>query len=179
MNTMDTICSRKSVRSYTGAQLTEQELTTVLQAAQAAPIGRAQYQTMHLSVVQAPALLAEIDRECAQLFGDPKLTPLYGAPTLIVVSSQVPDDMPSANVAFSNAAIVVQNMALAATELGLGACHIWGAVRAINVTPTLLAKLNLPEGFSPCCAIALGHTDETYTLRDIPMDRIATDFITE
>lgn len=177
MNTLEAINKRRSIRSFNGEALTEGELGAILQAAEAAPIGRGMYDTMHLTVVQDKALLATIDRACAELFGDPKLTPLYGAPTLVVVSTQVPGDMPSANVAFSNAAIVVHNMTLAATELGVGACHIWGAVRAINVTPDILAALDLPEGFSPCCAAALGHFDGEYTERDIPADRIATSFI--
>lgn len=177
MNTLDAIKSRKSVRSYAAGQLSAQELDTILLAANAAPIGRKMYDTMHLTVIQKPELLAEIDTTCAKMFGDPTMRPLYGAPTMILVSSCVPEDMMGANVAFSNAAIVVQNMAIAATELGLGVCHIWGAVRAINMAPELLAKLNLPEGFTPCCAAIVGHTDETYTERDIPMDRIATDYI--
>lgn len=177
MNTLDTLFSRKTVRSYTGEQLSDEQLATVMHAANAAPIGRGQYDTMHLTVIQNAALLTKIDTACAALFGDPSLHPLYGAPTLILVSTKVPEDMPSANVAFSNAAIVVQNMALAACELGLGVCHIWGAVRAINVTPEILEELHLPEGFTPCCAAALGVTEETYTLRNIPTDRIAADII--
>lgn len=177
MNTLETIYSRKSVRTYTDEQLSQAELDTVLKAANAAPIGRGQYDTMHLTVIQNATLLAEINRACADLFGDPALKPLYGAQTMILVSTKVPQDMPSANVAFSNAAIVVHNMTLAACEMGLGACHIWGAVRAINLSPEILAKIALPEGFSPCCAAIVGHTTETYVEREIPMDRIKCDFI--
>lgn len=177
MNTLDTIFSRRTVRTYNGEQVTPEQLNTVLKAANAAPIGRKQYDTMHLTVIQNKALLTKIDNACALMFGEPDMHPLYGAPTMILVSSILPDDMPSANVAFSNAAIVVQNMALAACELGLGVCHIWGAVRAINLTPEILADLHLPDGITPCCAVVLGATDEEYALRDIPMDRIATDTI--
>jgi len=94
------------------------------------------------------------------------------APMQIIVSSASAD-----NVGFSNAAIVVHNMALAAAELGVGACYIWGAVMAINQNPKLVQKLGLPEGFTPCCSIILGKTDEKYTLREIPADRIQTKFI--
>ncbi len=38
MNTMETICSRKSIRTYTGEQITEEQLNTILKAANAAPI---------------------------------------------------------------------------------------------------------------------------------------------
>lgn len=177
METLIAINKRRSIRSFNGTPLSAGELNTILQAAQAAPIGRGQYDTMHLTVIRDAALLGKINTACAELFGDPTLVPLYGAPALVLVSAKVPDDMPSANVAFSNAAIVVQNMALAATDLGVGACHIWGAVRAINVSADLLAAIGLPEGFTPCCAIALGHFDGEYTEREIPQDRIATNYI--
>lgn len=36
-----------------------------------------------------------------------------------------------------------------------------------------MKKLNLPEGFIPCCGIILGRTDYEYIPRDIPADRIA------
>lgn len=97
---------------------------------------------------------------------------LYNAPTLILVSSKEPAPMME-NVAYSNAAIMVHNMALAATELGVGSCYIWGAVAAASHNPEILAELKLPEGFIPCCAICLGKTDEKYELREIPANRIA------
>lgn len=77
------------------------------------------------------------------------------------------------NVTYSNAAIMIHNMALAATELEVGNCYIWGAVAAASHNPEILAKLKLPEGFIPCCAISLGKTNEKYELREIPADRIA------
>ena len=68
-------------------------------------------------------------------------------------------------------------MALAAVELGLGACHIWGAVRAINADEALLKELSLPEGFAPCCGLIAGKTAETYAPREIPEGKIKTAFI--
>lgn len=41
----------------------------------------------------------------------------------------------------------------------------------------LLKELNLSEGMIPCCAIILGHTDGKYTLREIPENKIKTDFM--
>ena len=97
---------------------------------------------------------------------------------VILVSSLIPStDLNSVNVNFSNAAILVQNMAIAATELGVGSCHIWGAVRTLKENKNLLDELNLPEGMVPCCAIILGPTEEIYTLRDIPENKIKTNFI--
>lgn len=172
MNTLDTLLSRKSIRSYTGEQISAEELEVILKSANAAPIGMGKYEDMHLTVIQNPELLNKIDAAAAAMFGDPSRHPLYGAPTLILVSSRKPAPGRE-NIAYSNAAIVVHNMALAATELGLGACHIWGAVAAISKNPDLVAELKLPENFGPCCAVSLGKTDMTYSVREIPLDRIS------
>lgn len=175
MNTLETIFSRKSVRSYTGEQPTEDELKTILKAAYAAPIGRAKYENVHLTVITDKKLLDKIDRITADFFKNPELHPLYNAPMLIIVSAKLANS--ADNVGYSNCAIIVENMALAAVEMGIGACHIWGAIAAMNRSQELIKELNLPEGFTPCCGIILGKTEETYTEREIPEERIQTAYI--
>lgn len=172
MNTLEAIFSRKSVRKFTG-DVTAEQMDTLLKAAYAAPIGRAQYDSVHLTVIRDGELLSKIDRAGAELFGNPALTPLYCAPVFVLVSAQAPVD----NVGFSNCATVVENMALAAVELGLGACHIWGATIALGRKPELVAQLKLPEGFVPCCGLILGQTEESYAQREIPAGRIRTSFL--
>ena len=173
MNTFDTIYSRKSVRSYTGEAISEAELNEILKAAWAAPVGRGRYDTLHLTVISNKEYLAKVEAHMAAVVGNPNLHPFYGAPTLILVSSTGP----VGNVNFSNAAIVAHNMALAATELGVGCCHIWGAVGVLNGNAELVKELNLPEGMVPSCAIALGHTNEKYEVREVPENRIATAYL--
>ena len=172
MNTMETICKRKSVRNYTGENITNKELSTILKAANASPVGMGQFDSLHLTVITNKELLSKIEKVTAAMFDKPDMHPLYNAPTLILVSSKEPAPMME-NVAYSNAAIMVHNMALAATELGVGNCYIWGAVAAASHNPEILAELKLPEGFIPCCAICLGKTEENYELKEIPVNRIA------
>jgi len=175
MNTLDAIFSRRSIRTFTG-NITEEELRTVLKAAYAAPVGRAMYENVHLTVITNRELLDKIDSNAASLFYNPeKPHPLFNAPAYILVSAKLSGS--NDNVAFSNCACIVQNMVLAAVELGLGVCHIWGATAALNQNAELLKELNLPEGFTPCCGIVVGQTAEVYTKRDIPDGRIQTDFI--
>ena len=176
MNTMDAICSRKSVRSYNGKNITEAELKQILKAAYAAPVGMKAYDTLIMTVVTNQAFMDKLNADSAAMMGRSDAVPLYGAPTLIIVSSTLPGGARD-NVAHSNAACIVENIALAAVELGIGTCHIWGAIRALNENQELLKQLNLPEGYVPCCAAILGHTDETYGPREIPMDRIRTDYL--
>ena len=175
MNTFDNLFSRRSIRSYNGKNITDAELGQILKAAYAAPVGRALFDTLNVTVISNRDYLNKWEDYCENESGH---RPFYGAPTVALVSSLIPStDLKSVNVNFSNAAILVQNMAIAATELGIGSCHIWGAVRLLNGNGELLKELALPEGFVPCCAIILGHTDEKYELRDIPENKIRTDFI--
>lgn len=173
MNALENLYSRKSVRSYTGEAITEAELQEILKAAYAAPVGRAQYGTLQLTVISNKEYLAKVEAHMAAVVGNPNLHPFYGAPTVIVISSTGP----VGNVNYSNAAIVAHNMALAATELGVGCCHIWGAIGVMNGNIELVKELNLTEGMVPCCAIALGKTNETYEVRQIPENRIKTEYL--
>ena len=175
MNTFENLFSRRSIRTYNGKNITESELSQILKAAYASPVGRALFDTLNLTVISNRDYLDKWENYCENETGR---RPFYGAPTVILVSSLIPStDLKSVNVNFSNAAIIVQNMAIAATELGIGSCHIWGAVRFLNDNEELLKELDLPEGMIPCCAIILGQTDEKYELRDIPENKIKTNFV--
>lgn len=165
MNTLDAIFSRKSIRSLTGEMVSKQTLDTILKAGEAAPVGMGKYESLHFTVISDPDLLAKLGGKA-----------LYGAPTLILVSTAKPAPGME-NLAYSNAAIAVENMALAATDLGAGACHIWGAVMQLKDKPDLVASLNLPAGFVPACALAVGETANAYSAREIDTTRIATDYI--
>lgn len=176
MKTLETICSRQSIRSYTGETLSVEELDNILKAANAAPVGMGQFDSMHLTVITKKELLDKIDAAGAAMFGKPDMHPLYAAPVFILVSTKAPAKMME-NVAFSNAAIMVHNMVLEATELGIGACHIWGAVAAMAMSAEIMQELKLPEGFIPCCGVILGKTECEYGIREIPMDKIAKTMI--
>lgn len=174
MNTLETIFSRKSVRSFTGP-VSEEELNTLLKSAYASPVGRALYDNVHLTVITKADLLGKIDTNAAAFFQNPAMHPLYNAPMYILVSAKLAN--PADNVGFSNCATIVENMALAAVALGLGACHIWGATMALSRNEELVKELYLPEGFIPCCGLIVGKTDEAYTERAIPAHKIHTNFI--
>lgn len=162
---------RRSIRSFTGEPITEEQRKRLLHAANASPVGLGKYDSVHLTVIRNKKLLAEIEKNTASLFQVERAF-LYGAPELILVSTASAD-----NVGYSNAAIIAHDMALAAVDEGVGVCHIWGCVVALASNPELVRKLGIPEGFTPACAVAVGQTAETYTARDIPEDRIQTNYI--
>ena len=171
MNTFENLYSRKSIRNFNGKNITEEQLKEILKTAYCAPIGRAKYETLMLTVISNRDFLDKWEKTVAVETNNPDAHPFYGAPLVILVSSQMP--IPEMyNVNYSNCAIVVQNMAIGATEMGIGACHIWGAVRALN--KELITELNIPQDFVPCCAIALGQTEEKYSLREVIDNRIKT-----
>ena len=173
MTAMDSIFSRRSIRSYTGEALTQAEIEQILRACYAAPVGMGRFDSLHITVVKSSEYLAQLEAEAGRQLGKEDYHPLYGAPVLMIFSSVFPG-IPTDNSSYSNCAILAQNAALAAVALGLGTCHIWGAIRALNKAPQLLAQLNLPEGFLPCCAITLGRTNERYVVREVQDNRIMT-----
>lgn len=140
------------------------------------PIGRARYDTLSMTVIRSRDVIDRWEKQMQEAAGNPDLHPFYGAPTVILVSSVIGEGLMT-NVNYSNAAIVVQNMAIAAAEIGVGACHIWGAVRGLIEDDRITKELKIPEGMVPCCAIALGHFDGEYAVRDVDDNRIQTYFV--
>ena len=151
----DVVRLRRSTRAFTSEQVTEEQLQQVLDAAQLAPIAGGAYSMSHLTVVQDEALLDQIRTNCS--FQKKHLDPLYGAPTLIVVSATGPSDD---CIEYSNVACAIENMTLAATDLGLGSVYLWGFLRKLRNQPELLDALQLPDGYTPLSAMALGHPAE-------------------
>lgn len=171
MDTFEVLASRKSVRTYTGEPPSGEQLDQVLSAAMCAPVVMADYHNVMIDVVSDPKVLARIDGAGRDLFGSPKMkSPLYRAPMLVVVSARIYPGRE--NAMYSSCAIIVHNMALAATELGLGSVCIWGSITAVAHRPHVLTMLQLPEGFFPCCGLALGQTDATFPRRDVDPNRI-------
>ena len=148
MELFTTLLSRKSHRSYTEDQINEEQLDKILVAGSLAPFGLPSAGLPQLTVIQNKKILKALGR----LFG-PENDIIYGAPTLILVSSP---EMPMAGVEYATAGCVIENMALAATDLGLGSIFLWGVAIGLSNAPELLEKLDLPEGYRPIAALAVG-----------------------
>lgn len=161
MDFIKTIAMRKSTRSYKSEQIDDESLNTILTAGCAAPVGMGAYNEVHMTVIQNPDLLTRISKASGNLLGNPKADPLYGAPTLVIISGKPNNKIPSLEIA--NASCIVENMTLAATSLGLGSVYLLGAAITVNLYKELLAELNLLEGFVPAAGIALGHPTEPLT----------------
>lgn len=174
MKFMDIINKRQSCRNFLSEQLSSESLEEILKAANAAPVGMGQFDSINLTVIQKPDLLSKIDTNAAEFFGQPDIHPLYNAPALIIVSSIALEDP---CLAYANAACIIENMLLAATDMGLGSVYIYGAISALHQKPELIGELNLPDGFKPISAIAVGKPVEVLMQRSHSLDKLKTSFI--
>ena len=174
MNTQDAIAKRTSVRSYMPEQIPEESLQAILKAGMAAPVGSGAYDTLHLTVVQDMSVLNEIGEAVNELVFNVlgrRMNKNFGAPTMIVASA-MPGHMPGIEMA--NAATVLENMALAATDLGIDNI-IWGGAAAVIAQSTdLRAKLQIPEGFNPALAASFGYgtAKEAAKVHSISVNRV-------
>lgn len=164
-NTIETIRKRSSTRGYTSEPLAQEDLNTLLHAGLQAPTA-ANKQEIHFTVVRGDApVLQELEEEKNRLRGITQAPHnfYYEAPIVVILS---------ADSAFKwgtlDAGIAVENMALAAEELGLGSLIIGCILDAINGEKKeyFAESLKLPQGFEYKIAIAFGHkavTKEPHT----------------
>jgi nitroreductase len=162
MDALEAILKRKSVRSYKKEQISDQQLETILEAGKSGPGGGA----YHISVVQKPELIKKINdtTKAAMLSGNdfskqraslPGYEPVYGAPTLILLSAGDP------NSGIPNTSCCAENMLVAATASGLGSCYLMSIRAAFggDSGPELMKECGIPEGNTVTCAVILGYQD--------------------
>ena len=165
---------RQSTRAFTGEQLSEAEVSALLKAAMAAPACMGRFERIHLTVVQEPAVLEELNQLFQTAVGDPNAYPTYHAPTLIYVSNSTEDEE---IIAGANASCVMENMLLAAADLGLASVYLFGVSQALLGEARVAELLQLPEGFRTVAAIAVGHPAQPLEERQIPGNKIAVNRI--
>lgn len=165
---------RCSTRSFTDAKVSIADTQAIIAAAQMAPLALGDNKTSHLTVVRDPELMEEIRSACMLKRKDGTLMdPLYGATTIIFFSAT---DISDDHIEYSNAGCVIENMCLAAADLGLGSCYIWGCLKKLRGRPDVIAKLNLPEGYEILSAFVCGFPAEQIEKRSFD-DNIAVDYL--
>lgn len=179
MDTLSCIATRRSQRRFTDQQVEKEKIATILKAGQAAPIGHSYFKGYQLTVVQNKEVLEAYDKASSLAWGSPKAHLFYNAPTLIVVSAK--PQSPELRVYACDCGCIMQNMQLAAVELGLGCVFLWGLLNRIPQDEAFTKALNLPEGFRPECILALGYpvpgTElKARTLEQVP-DRLGVNFV--
>ena len=158
MNTLEAIANRKSTRSYTSKQVPEDVIEAILKAASQAPVAMAKYDSLHITVVQNEDLIKRINDMTSEMFSKKmgvKKNTDFGSRLMIFVSTiktMLPHEME-----FANVGIVVENMVLAATSLGVDSVILGGAPSIVSQDDALVSDLGIPEGFKPVLGIALGY----------------------
>jgi nitroreductase len=132
-------------------------------------------QPWHFTVVQNKVLLDRISEEYRKIIadpkigagrrgaGDPKFSCIWNAPTLVIISGEVDEILVAVDC--GNAA---QNMAVAATSLGIASCIVASVKEALS-TPNgklLCQELGIPDGFVPYFGLTLGYANEKPRERD-------------
>ena len=172
MNTLDAIKARHSTRGFSDRQVSDADLEAILFAGGQAAVGAADFKSMKLYVVQDPALLKDIDEVSARR--RPGSHPLYGAPTLVVLASKQ-SILPY--IEYTNAGCVIQNMMVAAADLGVDSIYLWMSMYGINEDPELVKRLGFPEGFTCVGTMALGYEAKEFPKVKADEQRIEVAYI--
>lgn len=150
---------RRSCRSYKEEQIKEEELSQILQAGTYAASGM-NLQSAKIVVVQDPDTREQLRKMNAAVMGTPDADPFYGAPTILLVLA----DTNSYNW-FADGCLVMGNLMLAASALGLGSCWINRALEEFDSPEgkALLKKWGIDERFR-----GVGHCILGYAATDLP-----------
>lgn len=150
MSVFDTIKNRRSIRNYSDKTVEEEKLLQVLEAGRLAP-SAVNYQPWDIIVVKEPQVKEKLSKASPQAW-------LIKVPIMIVVCADP-------NRAWCrkdgeefwkvDTAIAMQNMVLAAYELGLGTCWI-GAFDE----KTAKNALNIPDNIRVVALTPLGYPAE-------------------
>lgn len=116
-NTIETLTSRKSCKSYKSEQIGALELEQILQAGIHAPSGR-NMQSAIIVVIQDAETISKLSKINASILGIDG-DPFYGAPTVIVVLA-----LKSGSTPVEDGCLVMGNLLNAAYSVGVGGCWI-------------------------------------------------------
>jgi nitroreductase len=170
---------RQSTRKYKTEQITDEQIQTIIEAANHAPVGSNLYKDICITVVQNQDKLLYLceaawerfssKEKVKEIAGDTvtdesaskkKPNLFYNAPTVFFISHRKQDLQ--AGIEWANVTTVSNQMHLAASNLGLGSCFMWGALESMRLFPELdhTNVLELPEGFEPMIALAVGYPEK-------------------
>lgn len=150
---------RRSCRSYRNEQIKEEELSEILLAGTYAASGM-NMQSAKIVVVQDAETREQLRKMNAAVMGAPDADPFYGAPTICVVLA----DTASSNW-FADGCLVMGNLMLAASALGVASCWINRAKEEFDTAEgkALLKKWGIDERFR-----GVGHCILGYAATDLP-----------
>ena len=153
---LDTIVSRRSVKSYKSQMVEKELIEKVIKAGTYAPTGRNMQSPIILAVTNKE-VRDNLSREVANMRGmAPGSDPFYNAPVALVVLA---DKNIFTNV--YDGSVVMQNMLLEAHSLGLGACWIHWAKEMFESDEgkEILLSLGIVGNYEGVGTCVLGYSD--------------------
>ncbi len=163
MNTViEAMLQRRSCRSYTTEQVREEHLQEILLASTYAPSGRGK-QAAKIVVVQDKETIEQLRAMNAAIMGNPDLDPFYGAPTVCIVLADT-----NVRTWQEDGSLVLGNMMLAASTLGVASCWIHRAQQEFDAPEgkALLEKWGIPTHYR-----GVGHCILGYAAAELPAAR--------
>jgi nitroreductase len=154
MNTIEAIKTRRSIRKYTQQPLEFDKITRIIEAGHYAP-SSGNIQNWRFVVITDKKTIRSLYDHCL------KQEHVYNAQAIIVVCGEIETAERFYGLrgkrlyTTQNCAAAIQNMLLAAFELGVGACWI-GAFDEDKIR----VMFNVPENARPQALITLGYPDE-------------------
>lgn len=160
MNTLECIKARRSVRSFTDKKVEDDKLELIVSAGLEAPTAM-NSRDIAITVLRGKSLAAvneamekSIPAEMRGGFCTNGKFDFYrGGNALIVVSLGKKSVLPE-----QNTGCIMENMYLAATELGLGACWINQFYNFSN--DEIVRLLKLDDGYKPYAGLSVGYVDK-------------------
>ncbi len=187
--------NRRSVRAFRPDALSQEQIDRLLRAACLAPVGSALYRDVHITVVRDQEKLlklceaawkrfssVEVVREIAgEADTDPEAgvrrpNLFYGASVVFFLSHRRQTLQPG--IEWANVTAVAEQMHLAAVDMGLGSCFMWGALESMRMFPELdhTELLRLPADFEPLLGLAVGYAADA-PKKERPQREIGVDYI--
>ena len=158
MDVLDVIFTRRSIRSFTGESISEEQLTTILKAGFQAPSAHNR-QPREYIVLKDPQTLEKIP-------GFHPYTKMLPKAKCGIVVCGIKEKQPEEGFLALDSAASIQNMLLAANGLGLGA--VWCGLYPIpELIEPISELLGLPEHIIPISMVVVGVKDKDVT----PVDR--------
>jgi nitroreductase len=157
MELFEAIRNRRSIRSYTEEEVTDEEMNTILEAATWAP-SACNKQSWRFVVVRRPETIEKLYK--AASYSTQHQTFVKKAKVVIVVCTDLDiyktfphKERALSLFAIQETAAATQNLLLAAHALRLGACWV-----SLFSEDQVKETLNLPKNTRPLVIIPLGHT---------------------
>lgn len=160
---LDTVLHyRQSTREFSDEKVGSDQISALIQAAEASPIGCRNYKGYGILVIQDRQALQQIAKAFAEKTGRPD--PLYGAGLLFLIYVK---EGAIADLERFDAGIIAENIHLKATSLKIGSLIIYSFIRALLGDAAIWNQLGLPEHAKPLLSVAAGYRKKEWIKREI------------